>query len=139
MHHLQYRFLKISGAGPPDPPSKARLASLDGPPSVPRKLLSGLTCMYFRCKKTWLSTLETVYHLWTLVAQWLERRFEICASSFTPYCLLSGIYAMGSKISHTGGKCIKSNLSWTPHSSQEKDNSLNHSCVSPSMGCLEYT
>ena len=31
------------------------------------------------------------------------------------------------------------NLSWTPHSNLEKDNSLNHSCVSPSMGCLEYT
>ena len=30
------------------------------------------------------------------------------------------------------------NLSWTPHSSLEKDNSLNHSCVSPTMGCLEY-
>ena len=31
------------------------------------------------------------------------------------------------------------NLSWTPHSSLEKDNSLNHSCVSPNIGCLEYT
>ena len=31
------------------------------------------------------------------------------------------------------------NLPWTPHSSLEKDNSLNHSCVSPKMGCLEYT
>ena len=31
------------------------------------------------------------------------------------------------------------NLSWTPHSNLEKDNSLNHSCVSPNMGCLEYT
>ena len=30
-------------------------------------------------------------------------------------------------------------LSWTPHSSLEKDNSLNHSCVSPKMGCLEYS
>ena len=30
------------------------------------------------------------------------------------------------------------NLSWTPHSNLEKDNSLNHSCVSPKMGCLEY-
>ena len=27
----------------------------------------------------------------------------------------------------------------TPHSSLQKDNSLNHSYVSPSMGCLEYT
>ena len=31
------------------------------------------------------------------------------------------------------------NLSWTPHSSLEKDNSVNHSCVSPNMGCLEIT
>ena len=31
------------------------------------------------------------------------------------------------------------NLLWTPHSSLEKDNSLNHFCVSPTMGCLEYT
>ena len=31
------------------------------------------------------------------------------------------------------------NLSWTPHSNIEKDNSLNHSesCVSPKMGCLD--
>ena len=29
------------------------------------------------------------------------------------------------------------NLSWTPHSSLEKDNSLNHSRVSPKMGCLD--
>ena len=31
------------------------------------------------------------------------------------------------------------NLSWTPQSSLEKDNSLNHSCVSPKMGRLEHT
>ena len=30
------------------------------------------------------------------------------------------------------------NLSWTPHSSLEKDNSLNHSCVSARMVCLAY-
>ena len=30
------------------------------------------------------------------------------------------------------------NLSWTPHSSLRKDNSLHHSCVSPRMDCLEY-
>ena len=29
------------------------------------------------------------------------------------------------------------NLSWTPHSNLEKDSSLNHSCVSPKMGCLD--
>ena len=26
----------------------------------------------------------------------------------------------------------------SPQSSLEKDNSLNHSCVSPRLGCLEY-
>ena len=31
------------------------------------------------------------------------------------------------------------NLTWTPHSNLEKDNRRNHSCVSPSMGCFEYT
>ena len=30
------------------------------------------------------------------------------------------------------------NLSRTPHSSLEKDNSLNQSCFSPKIGCLEY-
>ena len=52
--------------------------------------------------------------------------------------LLSVVYARGSKRSHqpTLEMC---NLSWTPHSSIEKDNSLNHSCVSPKTGCLEYT
>ena len=29
------------------------------------------------------------------------------------------------------------NLSWTPHSNLANDNSLNHSCVSPKMGCLQ--
>ena len=33
---------------------------------------------------------------------------------------------------------IMCNLSWMPFSSLEKDNSLNHSSVSPGMGCLEY-
>ena len=27
---------------------------------------------------------------------------------------------------------------WTPHSSLEKNNFLNHSYVNPRMGCLEY-
>ena len=30
------------------------------------------------------------------------------------------------------------NLAWTPDSNLEKDNSLNHSCVSHRMDCLEY-
>ena len=37
--------------------------------------------------KTWLSTLETVYLLWDVVAQWLERRLETWANLFTPHCL----------------------------------------------------
>ena len=48
------------------------------------------------------------------------------------------VYARGSKRSHQSALEM-CNLSWTPHSSLEKDNSLNHSCVSPKMGCLEYT
>ena len=52
--------------------------------------------------------------------------------------LLSGVYARGSKRSHLSALEM-CNLPWTPHSSLEKDNALNHSCVSPSMGCLEYT
>ena len=49
-----------------------------------------------------------------------------------------GVYARGSKISHQSALEMY-NSSWTPHSSLEKDNSLNHSCVNPKMGCLEYT
>ena len=52
--------------------------------------------------------------------------------------LLSGVYARGSNRSHQSALEM-CNLSWTPHSSPEKDNSLNDSCVSPKMGCLEYT
>ena len=53
--------------------------------------------------------------------------------------LLSGVYARGSKRSHQSALEM-CNLSWTPHSTSilEKDNSLNHSRVSPNMGCLEY-
>ena len=55
-------------------------------------------------------------------------------------CQGPGQGSRGSKISHTatGGKHTDL-LSWTPHDSLEKDNSLKHSCVSPKMGCLEYT
>ena len=52
--------------------------------------------------------------------------------------LLSGVYARGSKRSHQSALEM-CNLSWIPHSSLEKDNSLNHSCVNPKIGCLEYT
>ena len=54
------------------------------------------------------------------------------------WSLLSGVYARGSKRSHQSALEM-CNLLWTPHSSLEKDNSLNHACVSPTMGCLEYT
>ena len=40
--------------------------------------------------------------------------------------LLSGVYARGSKRSHQSALEM-CNLSWIPHSSLEKDNSLNHS------------
>ena len=40
--------------------------------------------------------------------------------------LLSGVYARGSKRSHQSTMEMR-NLSWTPHSSIEKDDSLTHS------------
>ena len=45
-------------------------------------------------------------------------------------------HARGSKRSHQSALEM-CNLSWTSHSSLEKDNFLNHSYVSPNMGCLE--
>ena len=44
----------------------------------------------------------------------------------------------GSKISRQSALEM-CNLSWNPPSCLEKDNSLNHSCVSSKMGCLDYT
>ena len=52
--------------------------------------------------------------------------------------LISNIPSMQWEIKYpTQGEMC--NLSWTPHSNLEKDNSLNHSCdsVSPKMDCLE--
>ena len=48
--------------------------------------------------------------------------------------LLSGVYASRSKRSHQSALEM-CNLPWTPHSSLGKDTS----CVSPKIGCLEYT
>ena len=55
--------------------------------------------------KTWLSTLQIVY----LCV--FRRRHQ------KPSALLSGVYARGSKRSHTGSKQTDP-LSWTPHLSQ---------------------
>ena len=52
-----------------------------------------------------------------------------------PFYMIS-VYARGSKRSHQSALEM-CNLSWTPHSSLEKDNSLNHSCVSQKIGCLD--
>ena len=71
---------------------------------------------------------KLIYHTLPVSLGW-ETIFS-CSS------LLSSAYARGSIKSHTGGK--RCNLSWTPHSSLEKVNSLNNSCVSPRMGHLEY-
>ena len=60
---------------------------------------------------------------------------ETLIKAVGPFYLVSN--ARGSKRSHQSALEM-CNLSWTPHSNLEKDNSLNHSCVSPSMGCLEY-
>ena len=64
--------------------------------------------------KTWLSTFEiSVYRM-------------IHTKPLVPSI-------RGSKRSHQSALEM-CNLSWTPHSSLEKDNSLNHSCVSPKDG-----
>ena len=46
------------------------------------------------------------------------------------WSLLSGVYARGSKRSHTGGKCVT--CSWLTNSREH------NSCVSPNLGCLEW-
>ena len=65
------------------------------------------------------------------------------ADTKSRWSLLSGVYASGSKISHQSAleMCNLSSglLVVDSHSNLEKDNSLNHSCVSAKMGCLEYT
>ena len=78
----------------------------------------------------------------------LERSFETWASLFTPHGLYISddtLKAVGSlylvsplgevKYPTHGEICI---LSWTPHSSQEKDNCIIHYRVSHTMGRLEY-
>ena len=45
--------------------------------------------------------------------------------------LLSGVYARGSKISHTWDKCVTCR--------GLKNSEINQSCVSPRIGCLEST
>ena len=47
------------------------------------------------------------------------------------WSLLPGVNARGSKISHTGSKCV------TCHGLHNSE--INHSCVSHQIGCLEYT
>ena len=49
----------------------------------------------------------------------------------------SGVYARGSKRSHTGGKCVT--CRGLHILTYEGQLSKNHSCVSPKLGCLEYT
>ena len=48
------------------------------------------------------------------------------------------IPSMPGKIKYPTQQRERCNLLWTAHSSQEKDNSPNHSCVSPRMVYLEY-
>ena len=42
---------------------------------------------FYSSVQTWLSTLEAVYRLRCVVAQWLERRSKTWARFFTPCCL----------------------------------------------------
>ena len=68
------------------------------------------------------------------LALYIRDCVSLCLSDETlksRWSLLSGVYARGSKISHQSALEM-CNL-WTPHSSLEKDNSLNHSCVSPKI------
>ena len=48
----------------------------------------------------------------------------------------SGVYARGSKRSHTGGKCVT--CRGLHILALRRTTLLNLSCVSPKMGCLEY-
>ena len=73
------------------------------------------------------------------LALYIRDCVSLCLSDETlkavgPFYLVS----RGSKRSHQSALEM-CNLSWTPRCSLEKNNSLNHSCVSPNMGCLEYT
>ena len=73
----------------------------------------GLGEYYSRCKN---------------LAPYIRDCESLCLSDETvtavgPFYLPSGVYARGSKISHTGGKRA-CNLLWTPHSNLEKDNSV---------------
>ena len=70
-----------------------------------------------------------------LFCQCLSEETLQAVGHFYLLAFLSGVHVRGSKISHQSALEI-CNLSWTPHSSLEKDNSLNQSCVSLKMGCL---
>ena len=97
--------------------------------------------------------------MWGAVAQWLERRTGDrgvlgsipgrATSELWQFRLptlpgsfggdikaivafyLSGVYARGSKLYHTGSKCVTCRGLY--------NSEINHSCVSHRMGCLEYT
>ena len=72
---------------------------------------------------SWLSTLETVLFP--------------CLSGDTLNVSMPVGLTVG--VQSTQGVNFMCNLSWTPHSSLEKDNFVNHSCVSPKVDCLELT
>ena len=81
--------------------------------------------------------LSTIQSLQAASAAVIRRVQSLCAFHVhitrgipLPQFLLSGLYARGSQISHTG------KLLWIPHSSLEMDNCLNQSCVSPINGLL---
>ena len=52
------------------------------------------------------------------------------SDTISRWSFLSGVYARGSKRSHTGGKCVTYR---GLHTSE-----INHSCVSSTVACLEY-
>ena len=134
-----------------------RLTHPLGQPSFVVRSDSSDQACYILGVKTWLSTLQTVSlvergssvvgsplrnlgkfiystYIYDIACVFRMSHRKLVPSTWC-VCQPQCQPARGSKISHTVGNCAT--CLWTPHYSVEKDNSLNHSCVSLKMGCLE--
>ena len=80
LHHLQCRFLKFSGGGPPDPPSEVSSLRSVAPHLSLQNFLSGLTYMYAIGHKPILSDQRTCFHIHLPLATPLE-----CVSGLSVY------------------------------------------------------
>ena len=101
--------------------------------------------------QTWLSTLATVHNLvgrggsmvggmpLRNLGKFVYPRLPVSFRCDTNSCwsLLSGVYARGSKISHTGGKCVTCHGLHILEKGNSEINPPSH--VSPRTGCLENT